>query len=207
MKFGLFICFILSINSFRSQLPSYAKSWYHLGPDTTINYSGKDTAYSITEWWLANGSKLTPKSQKNAIQHWTYFVNSDSLHFQQRMSEYKDGTKISNTTFKSSGIRKELYDKDGTLTAVYISADNGVSFYLLMKNEYHSKKKRTVTFYYPNGNIQSQGKEVKAEIIAGCDSGMHVFVKHGKWKYYNEDGSLKNEKEEVVKSQVYEIKK
>lgn len=52
--------------------------------------------------------------------------------------------------------------------------------------------------YYPNGNIKSEG-----DIIFWSDSDIEIdFIEYGEWKYYNEDGTLKEKREKTTQTEV-----
>jgi len=53
------------------------------------------------------------------------------------------------------------------------------------KKEIYRKDRCSITFYYPNGTIQSKGKTKL--VVTGPE--MHWFY-YGNWKYYNENGKL-----------------
>lgn len=203
MKILIFL-FLLATISCRSQFPDYIQNWNYIPPDTITRISGTDTCYSITAWWLKKGNELNAITHKNAVRNFHYFVNSDKKYLWQEITVYQSGNRISSTTLKKSGTRKEIYDKKGNILTVQLSPDKGKSFYKLLESKHHSSNKKITTFYYPNGVIRAQGKERRARIIAGCDSGLHVFVKCGTWSYYNEDGTLRETKKEVIKTSVYE---
>lgn len=45
--------------------------------------------------------------------------------------------------------------------------------------------------YYPNGNIKAEG-----DLIFWSDDGPEIdFIEYGEWKYYNEDGTMKEKKD------------
>ncbi|AOW08488.1 hypothetical protein [Flavobacterium gilvum] len=55
----------------------------------------------------------------------------------------------------------------------------------IYKKEIYRKNKSTITYYYPNGVIQSKGKTE----LTGLGTTMHWFYK-GDWKYFDEKGKL-----------------
>lgn len=207
MKTQFTILFLCLFSFGWSQIPSYVDTWNHIEPDTVVHISGQDTSYTITEWWLKKGTEVTQSTQKNSVQKRYYYVNSNLSHLQLSVTEYQDGNRLSKTTIKKSGAKRETYDQNGNLLTVSHSKDNGQTFYVTLENTYESKNKKTTIFYYSNGNLHSLGKQRKAKIITGCDAGMSVFVKYGTWDYYNEDGSHQETRKEEIKKSVYKIEK
>jgi antitoxin component YwqK of YwqJK toxin-antitoxin module len=110
---------------------------------------------------LLIGCKTAPVNQK---------VNK------KRVGLWIEQYEIDSTKYKSVGKYK---NGDPIKKWHYYSND------AINKKEIYRKNKCTVTYYHPNGNIQSKGKTKLT--ITGPE--MHWFY-FGDWKYYDENGKL-----------------
>ncbi len=61
---------------------------------------------------------------------------------------------------------------------------------LAQKQMHFKNKTMDITYYHPNGNIESKGK---AKINVDKKGNIHFFC-FDKWLFYNADGTLKQEK-------------
>jgi len=113
---------------------------------------------------------------------------------------YQDGKLRSNIIYSGSNVLKEEdYFPTGQLE--YVEEYNKKCEYYLQRKFYNpngkptsileitNEKKKTYTSkeYYDNGNIKEEGEMF-------YNDGVGDYQKNGKWKFYNESGSLKEEK-------------
>ena len=113
---------------------------------------------------------------------------------------YDDGKARSVITYvTTNAIKEEDYFKSGQLQ--YIEEYDKKCLYYLQRKFYNQNGKPTSLLeltdskkkvysskeYYDNGNIKEEGQVIFNE-------GMGDYQKNGKWKFYNENGSLKEEK-------------
>lgn len=113
---------------------------------------------------------------------------------------YDDGKPKSIITYiTGNAIKEEDYFRSGQLE--YIEEYDKKCVYYLQRKFFAQNGKPTSTLeiidtkkliytskeYYDNGNMKEEGQLVFSE-------GMGDYQKNGKWKFYNENGSLKEEK-------------
>ena len=113
---------------------------------------------------------------------------------------YQDGKVRSNIVYVGSNVVKEEdYYASGQLE--YIEEYDKKGEYYMQRKFYNPNGKPTSTLeitnekkkiysskeYYDNGNLKEEGTTIYNESIGD-------YQKDGKWKFYNEDGSLKEEK-------------
>jgi antitoxin component YwqK of YwqJK toxin-antitoxin module len=103
-------------------------------------------------------ASINQKANKQRVGLWIEQEEIDSIQYKS-IGKYKNG----------DPIKKWRYYTENKI----------------YKKEIYKKNKCTVTYYYPNGNIQSRGKTNL--IITGSE--MHWFY-FGDWRYYDKNGKL-----------------
>lgn len=114
------------------------------------------------------------KENKKKIGVWIEKYELDSIEYRS-IGKYKNG----------EPIKKWKYYANGVIT----------------KKERYKKNKCLVSYYFPNGEIQSKGKTKL--VISTTETHWFYF---GNWKYYDENGMLANIRKYANGELVFETK-
>lgn len=130
------------------------------------------------------------------VGDWNLFQYSsvDTNKFLASSETYENGSLTVIKEFKLDGYSQRKFDKKGNLKskATYRYGN------IVSETEFLSRKKAITRSYYPNGQVSGEGPEVLVKIVTGCDAGMMMFQRVGKWMYYDTNG-------EELDPQVYEL--
>ena len=145
-----------------------------------------------TNYYLVIGHTLN--GQK--VGDWKLFQYSsaDTNKFLAASETYENGTLSVLKEFKLDGHTEQNFDNKGRLMSESTYRYGNI----VMQTEYKNRKKAISRSYYPNGQVSGEGPEILVKVIAGCDAGMIVFQRVGKWTYYDVNGS-------ELDPQIYEL--
>ena len=112
---------------------------------------------------------------------------------------YKNDELKSDELITLEGKRERIYkNKQSLETETYYRYGNKV-----YQHDYKSSNSRITRTFYANGQVSGIGEEVLVRITQGCDAGMRVFTREGKWTYYSVSGEIIDEREHSISEGPY----